>query len=161
MTIKTFLLSLLFFVTTILSVPLLVSAQKAGNIYKGMAKEIFRLVNEHRKAIGLKPLVMNDVISRAAEDHSKNMADEKISFSHINLDERVAKINKQLKQGANAWAENVATGQRSAKEAVGTWLKSQGHKENIEGDYNQTGIGIAKGKNGSLFFTQIFIKKSP
>jgi uncharacterized protein YkwD len=72
----------------------------------------------------------------------------------------VAKINKQLKQEANAWAENVATGQHTAQSAVDTWLKSQGHRENIEGDYNQTGIGITKGKNGSLFFTEIFIKKS-
>jgi len=126
-----------------------------------MATEILTLVNEHRTGKGLKPLVMNSVIAHGAEEHSKNMADNKIPFSHINLDARVAKIDKQLKQGATSWAENVATGQRTAKEAVDNWFKSQGHRENIEGDYDQTGIGIAKGTNGSLFFTQIFIKKSP
>jgi uncharacterized protein YkwD len=160
MTRKTFLLFLLFFVTTILPAPLSVSAQKTSNAYKEMTSEIFRLVNEHRKSMGLKPLIINEVMSQAAEDHSRNMANGKTPFGHEQMDERVAKINKQLKQHASSWAENVATGQRTAKAAVDKWLSSQGHRENIEGDYNIIGIGIAKDANGTLFFTQIFIKKS-
>ncbi len=160
MTRRSFVLSLLFFVTTIIAEPNLVSAQKPGNAYKEMATEILRLVNEHRKSMGLKPLANNEVMSRAAEDHSRDMADGKTPFGHEQMDERIAKISKQLKIDANAWAENVATGQRTAKAAVDKWLSSQGHRENIEGNYNITGIGIAKDANGTLFFTQIFIKKS-
>ncbi|MFI4962761.1 MAG: CAP domain-containing protein [Legionellales bacterium] len=162
MTLKTFLLSLLFFVTAILSVPLFVSAQKkTDNSYKDMAADILMYVNQHRTETQLKPLIMNKVISQAAQNHSRNMGDNKIPFGHIYLDERVAGINKQLKQTATAWAENVASGQHNAKGVVEMWLNSQGHRGNIEGDYNLTGIGIAKGKDGSLYFTQIFIKKSP
>ena len=160
MTIRAFLLSLLFFVTTILFFPLFLSAQKADSTNKAMPAEILRYVNKHRTDMGLKPLIMNDVISRGAEDHSKNMASGKIPFSHIHLDERVAKINKQLNQEATAWAENVASGRNTAQGVVDMWLKSPGHRENIEGNYNMTGIGIAKSPDGSMYFTQIFIYKS-
>ena len=153
MWIRTLLTGILFF-------PLLAFAQKADNSPKDMPAEILMYVNMHRAEMGLKPLVMNNVISKGAEDHSKNMASGKIPFSHINLDERVAKINKQLKQESTAWAENVASGRNTAKGVVDMWLKSPGHRENIEGNYNMTGIGIAKSADGSMYFTQIFIYKS-
>lgn len=161
MTIKTHLLSLLFFLTAVMSFPLFVSAQKADNSYKDMAVEVLRYVNKHRTEMRLKPLVMNNVISKIALEHSVNMGEKKVPFGHQGMDERVARANKELKQHASAWAENIASGQNTAKGVVEMWLKSQGHRENIEGDYNLTGIGIAKGKDGSLYFTQIFIRKSP
>jgi uncharacterized protein YkwD len=39
------------------------------------------------------------------------------------------------------------------------WINSPGHRENIEGDYNLSGIGIYKNRNGVLYFTHIFIKR--
>ena len=54
-------------------------------------------------------------------------------------------------------AENVAYGAETAEEVVRMWLKSPGHKKNIEGKYNYTGIGIARGRNGQLYYTQLFI----
>ena len=59
--------------------------------------------------------------------------------------------------GVNATAENVAFGSTSAREVVDNWLKSPDHKENIEGPYTLSGIGIAADRNGALYFTQIFI----
>jgi uncharacterized protein YkwD len=44
----------------------------------------------------------------------------------------------------------------SAREVVDGWLKSPGHKRNIEGDFTLTGIGIASDKQGNIYFTQIF-----
>lgn len=131
------------------------SAQKQD--YKAMAADVLKLVNKHRAEKGLKPLVMNNTISHIAEEHSRNMGDKKVPFSHDGMNERVQRAAKELKMETTSWAENIASGQRDAAGAVAMWLTSQGHRENMEGDFNLTGIGIAKGKNGSLYFTQIFM----
>ena len=137
--------------------PSVAVAQKGYN-NKLLAIEILKLVNDHRAGKGLGPLKMNDIISQAAEKHSGNMASGKIPFGHDGFDERMARVTKQLKP-ANAWAENVAYGSHDAKEIVDMWLHSPGHKKNIEGDYNLSGIGIAKGTDGNYYYTQIFINK--
>ena len=45
--------------------------------------------------------------------------------------------------------------------AVGGWIDSPGHRQNIEGDYDLAGVGIARAEDGSLYFTQIFVKSKP
>jgi len=39
------------------------------------------------------------------------------------------------------------------------WLKSPGHRKNIKGDFDVTGIGVSKNAQGDYYFTQIFIKR--
>ncbi len=133
-------------------------AQAKPSPYTSMAAEILTLVNEHRATIGKQPLVFNDLITASAEGHSRNMATKKVPFSHQGFEGRTTKLAKQIKP-SNSFAENVAYGANSAQEAVEMWLNSPGHKKNIEGDYNLTGIGIVKGKGGQLYFTQIFLHK--
>ncbi len=36
------------------------------------------------------------------------------------------------------------------------WLRSPGHRENIEGAYDLTGIGVARSRQGVYYFTQLF-----
>jgi len=43
--------------------------------------------------------------------------------------------------------------------AVKGWINSPGHQKNMVGDYNLTGIGIAKNNVGEYYFTQLFVKK--
>ena len=38
-------------------------------------------------------------------------------------------------------------------------VEQPGHLANIVGDFNLSAMGIAKASDGSLYFTQIFIKK--
>ena len=57
-------------------------------------------------------------------------------------------------------AENVASSQGypdAAAEAVRGWLGSAGHRKNIEGPYDRTGVGVARSATGEVFFTQIFV----
>ena len=44
------------------------------------------------------------------------------------------------------------------EKAVVGWINSPGHHKNIVGDFNLTGIGIAKNNEGKYYFNQIFIK---
>jgi uncharacterized protein YkwD len=126
--------------------------------YADMGKEVLEHINEYRAKKGLKALEMNTTISEAAEEHSKYMGNKTVRINHDGFEERMHGLMKALKP-ANGAAENVANGQHTAKEVVSMWIASPGHRENIEGDYNLSGIGIYKNKNGVLYFTHIFIKK--
>lgn len=121
-------------------------------------KEIFELVNEHRVKKGLPALEMNATIAAAAAKHSRNMASKRVSPGHSGFDDRMDKLLQQIK-GSNATAENVAFGARTAQRVVDMWLDSKGHRKNIEGNYNLTGIGVSRSKDGTLYYTQIFIRK--
>lgn len=130
----------------------------AGNkvLAKGIEEEILDLVNEHRAELNLPPLQLVSVISKAAQQHSEDMADRKVPFGHSGFDARIDKI--LAKTGGIAAGENVAYGSRTAIDVVKMWLNSKGHRKNIEGNFNLTGIGVAKNNAGTIYFTQIFIR---
>ena len=45
----------------------------------------------------------------------------------------------------------------SAQIAVVKWLSSKKHLENIEKDFELTGIGIVQSTDGGFYFTQLFL----
>jgi len=134
-----------------------VSSDAAGETSPGrnIEQDILYYVNQYRESKGLPALEMNDIISEQAEMHSRNMAKKAVPFSHDGFESRIQKITTQLGQFKSS-AENVAYGELSAKEVVDIWLKSPGHRKNIEGNYAITGIGTAVSKDGTIYFTQIF-----
>lgn len=59
----------------------------------------------------------------------------------------------------SAAGENIAQGQRTAQEVVNGWMNSPGHRANILSSvYNQIGVGAAKASNGTITWTQMFVK---
>ena len=145
------------------ALPLSAGPKKKGKQKSGqqsaatMEATVLSLVNDYRKHRGKPPLVMNDEISKAAYGHSLNMARGVVPFGHADFDDRVGGLMKQL--GAGGGAENVAFSPMGPGSVVHNWLNSDGHRENIEGDYNYAGVGIATAKNGYRYYTMIFIKK--
>lgn len=121
-------------------------------------KEVLKEINKYRKTLGLDELKMNKYMQKIARKHSKNMASNKVDFGHDGFYNRIKKIKKALGYG-NASAENVAWGAKTSKEVVQDWINSSGHKKNIEGNYNLSGIGIAKNRQGVFYYTHIFLKK--
>lgn len=127
--------------------------------YADLEQQTFAKVNTYRVSIGKPALAWSDVVLTQARQHSSNMAAKMVAFGHDGFNDRATTIGKTV-PWSNA-GENVAmmSGQSDpATTAVEAWLKSPGHKANIEGDYNRSAIGIAKAADGSLYFTQIFIK---
>lgn len=127
--------------------------------YADLEQQTFAKVNAYRVSIGKPALAWSDVVLTQARQHSTNMAAKTVAFGHDGFSDRAATIGNTV-PWSNA-GENVAmmSGQTDpATSAVEAWLKSPGHKANIEGDYNRTAMGIAKAADGSLYFTQIFIK---
>jgi uncharacterized protein YkwD len=58
-----------------------------------------------------------------------------------------------------AFAENVAFGQRTAAEVVNGWMQSSGHRANImNATYTEMGAGYARDPNGRSYWVQVFGK---
>lgn len=125
-----------------------------------MEKSIHNQINQYRQARKLPPLTLDARISAQAKIHSQNMANGKVPFSHNGFEQRVSVIHRQIPY--RAASENVAFNQgypNPAKQAVDGWIKSDGHRVNIEGQYNLTGIGVVKNAKNEYYFTQLFINR--
>lgn len=118
---------------------------------------ILQQINHYRLLHGLPKLTMDKRIVKEARLHSQNMASHKIAFGHQQFFARVKRLKSQIKPFGGA-AENVAYNYKSASDVVNGWLKSPGHKANIDGRrYRLTGIGVVKDAQGKLYFTQLFL----
>lgn len=123
-------------------------------------KDTFLLVNQYRKEHDLAPFVWDDEIAKTARQHSKDMATGDCDFGHDGFGDRVSQLKKKL-PGLWGAGENVLyTGELDdvAKRAVQLWLKSPAHLKNIRGDYTNSGLGVWQNKDGTLYFTQFFVK---
>ncbi len=123
-----------------------------------LQQSVLDYVNQYRRGKGLAPFKMMPIITTEALKHSKNMADGRVAFGHDGFEGRADRLMSQIEQ-SNAIAENVAYGKFSAQEVVNRWLQSAGHRKNIEGKFNLTGVGIIKRNDGYIYFTQIFLNK--
>ncbi len=123
---------------------------------EALAQRIFELVNAERQQAGLEPLAWNDVIAAEAKQHSRDMADGLVPFGHDGFADRFARITEVIP--ASGGAENVAYAS-DAELAVSLWMDSAGHRDNILGNYDYTGVGAAwDGDLGVFYFTQIYIR---
>ncbi|WP_237758087.1 CAP domain-containing protein [Legionella oakridgensis] len=118
---------------------------------------ILQYINEYRLKHHLSPLQMNSVMSLEAKKHSQDMANKSIPFGHQHFDARIQRLYKEIKN-CRGGAENVAYYKLDAKKLVDAWIASPGHRRNIQGHYNLTGIGIAHSKQGWAYYTQIFLR---
>lgn len=120
-------------------------------------KNILIYVNQYRAAHGLKALQLNAAMSKEATQHSLDMANHRMSFGHQGFSKRIKHLYAQI-GNCRGGAENVAFNYKDIKELVRLWTKSPGHRRNIVGNYNLTGIGVARDTNGKPYYTQIFIR---
>ncbi len=138
--------------------PLLEKAGQDGQFLIALEQEINRRVNQYRLSKNLPPLTMNAEISYVARQHSKDMASKQATFSHDGFDNRAKSVRKTIPY--KSFAENLAyiKGYPDlADVAVKGWINSPGHRKNMEGNFNLTGIGIAKNSEGEYYFTQLFL----
>lgn len=121
----------------------------------GMTSRILQLVNDYRSDQGREPLRMTSQLNAIAQQHSENMAGKRVAFGHGGFNTRMNKAMRSTK--GYGFAENVAYGDLNAREVVNLWINSKGHRKNMLGNYQLTGIGVAQGRNGQLYFTQVFV----
>ena len=133
--------------------------QAQNNQEADLVQTVYQQVNQYRESKNLSPLDLNTAISRQAKIHSQNMARQEVEFGHGGFEGRIEALSDRISY--RSAAENVASNQgydNPAAKAVSGWIDSQGHRQNMLGDYNLTGIGVAKNQRGEYYFTQIFMQ---
>ena len=124
-----------------------------------LESEVARLVNVERARHGLPALTYNWQVARVARIKSQDMISNRY-FSHISpVYGSPFKMLEDFNLRFSSAAENIAMGQRTAQEVMNSWMNSPGHRANIlSRNITQIGVGAAKASNGTLYFTQLFIK---
>ncbi len=122
----------------------------------GLDDEVLRYTNQFRRSNGLSPLIMRSDLNEIAQKHSEDMAKGKCAFGHSGFDKRYSKV-KKIFQSCTV-AENVAYGADSGREVVDMWENSAGHRRNMLGNYHYVGIGTARDREGTIYYTQFFVQ---
>lgn len=126
-----------------------------------MEREVVAGINAVRAEHGLRPLVAQKKLARVARAHSADMA-LRHYMEHRNPEGRDAADRLAVARiGFRSMAENLhmSRGQRDpVAVAVSGWMKSPGHRAAIlTADFAYTGVGAARGDDGELYFTQLFL----
>lgn len=105
--------------------------------------QLLVLHNNHRQSLGLQPLKLSNVLNQAAQNHS-NWMSQKNNLSHDEngIDPGVRLTH--LGYNWSAYGENIAMGYANASAVFAGWLKSSGHRHNIEDSmFTEVGFGLA------------------
>jgi uncharacterized protein YkwD len=129
----------------------------ASSAITDLEKAVNQQINEYRASKKLPPLSVDPRISQIARIHSENMANGKATFSHDGFEKRAKAITIPYQGVAENLAYNMGYSD-PVRNAVEGWIKSDGHRKNMEGKFNLTGIGIAKNAKGEYYFTQLFVR---
>ena len=125
---------------------------------KALEKAVITLVNQERAKQGLAPLSHNWQLSRVARYKSEDMRDKNY-FSHTSPTYGSPfTMMKNFGIRYMAAGENIAMGQQTAAAVMSSWMNSPGHRSNIlSKSFTEIGVGVAKSKSGTLYWTQMFI----
>ena len=129
----------------------------ASSAITDLEKAVNQQINQYRASKKLPPLRVDPRITQIARIHSENMANGKATFSHDGFEGRAKAITIPYQSVAENLAYNMGYSEPVPK-AVEGWIKSEGHRKNMEGQFNLTGIGIAKNAKGEYYFTQLFVR---
>ncbi|HET8753189.1 MAG TPA: CAP domain-containing protein [Salinimicrobium sp.] len=132
------------------------SSTVAPFAYTTFEVEVLELVNDYRVENGYSELDFMDAVSWQAEDHNAHMVAMN-EVCHDDFGDRYAALVATVQ--AKAVSENVAYGYRTAEAVVNAWIKSEGHRKNLEGNFTHFGISITKNDEGKFYFTNIFVRK--
>ena len=106
---------------------------------------LLEAMNDQRALRGLPPLRRNGRLEAAAADRIRDMF-ELGYFDHIAPDGTEPFVwVRQRGYRYSTVGENLAMGQRAARDVVDQWMVSPGHRANILGNFRDAGIAIASG----------------
>lgn len=135
-------------------------AGKNRDLQKGFELQLFDLTNASRVRHGFSILKWDDTVSKTAQKHSTDMAEQDY-FSHEN---KLGKSPFDRMQDDNisfrSAGENLAYGQSSSIFAHEGLMNSPGHRENILLDtYSHLGVGVDFNEKSQPYYTENFLLK--
>ncbi|MEU2439704.1 CAP domain-containing protein [Streptomyces rubradiris] len=111
----------------------------------GVTAEVLRLVNAERNKVGCRPLTLDPVLTKAAQEHSADMAAHQ-NMSHTGSDGSDPGL--RITRAGYTWSsygENVAYGYTTAEQVMAGWMASPGHRANILNcGFQEIGVGLAQ-----------------
>jgi uncharacterized protein YkwD len=124
-----------------------------------MEAQLHAAVNRRRQSRGLPPFAFDPGMAEIARRHSRDMAAERVPFGHAGFDDRFAAVRRL---GAySTFAENVGyndyPADRATTVAFDGFVRSAGHRKNLDGAFTRTGIGVAR-TGRTYYFTQVFAR---
>ena len=131
-----------------------------------LAGTIHAQVNSYRSSQGRKQVARHPGLDKMAREHSEFMRLNRGKFgsgsagslTHYGFEERAMKAQRTMRM--SSVAENIATcsrqGSNAASVVVNAWKNSSGHKMNMKGNWDTTGIGVAVDPDGRVFATKLF-----
>lgn len=126
---------------------------------QSLEQEVLKLVNQQRAKNGLGSLAYNWQAARVARIKSQDMINNRYFGHNSPVYGSPFKMMESYGLRFSAAAENIAKGQRTAQEVMNSWMNSPGHRANIlSKSVTQIGVGAAKDSNGTLYWTQLFLK---
>ncbi|MGW1885566.1 CAP domain-containing protein [Streptomyces sp. NPDC001970] len=120
----------------------------------GAVARVVQLVNSERSKAGCSPVKLNATLTKAAQDHSKDMAAHR-NMSHTGSDgsnpgDRITRAGYNW----STYGENVAYGYSTPESVMQAWMTSPGHKKNILNcAFKEIGVGLAQPND---YWTQDF-----
>ncbi len=108
---------------------------------QSVEQSILERTNAERVRYGMAPLVIDPALENTARAQAAWMTN-----------------NHVMQHGNFGVAENIAWGQRSAEEALGSWMASSGHRANIlNPGYRRIGVAAYTAPDGSSYWCQQFM----
>ncbi len=124
-----------------------------------LAAQVVTLVNSYRASKGLRPLGVSASLTASSSWKSLHMAGNGY-FAHDDpppVSRSAYQRAKDCGFNGDAWAENIAWGYTSARSVVDGWLRSAGHRANMDNpSFTSTGVGVASSSDGRIFWSQSF-----
>lgn len=121
-----------------------------------VVQQLVDLHNQYRAKNNLLPLAHNPKLQAAADKHSAYQA--KVGrMAHVGIGDGTpaSRITAEGYQWTSL-GENVAWNQANPTEVMASWIGSPGHRANILGNYREMGASVAKGADGSNYWTTDF-----
>ncbi len=140
------------------STPTPSTGKESGDLSQ-QEKLLLDLINQERAKSNIAPLAADSELMNVAKTKANDMTKNNY-FSHYSPTYGSPfDMMRQFGITFKAAAENIA-GNSTVEGAVTSWMKSEGHRNNImNGNYNYTGIGISKSTKYGYVFVQMFIRK--
>jgi uncharacterized protein YkwD len=120
-------------------------------------------VNHQRIAHGLAPMEADHDLLAVARQYSRQMAEQGF-FAHV--DPQGRDVRQRLEKAGISWlmvGENLSYSNgyiNPVATALRGWMNSPGHRRNImEGRFNDSAIGVWIAPDGTVYFTEIFLRR--
>ncbi len=129
--------------------------EESGFVFTDDELDTVDRIDAYRDDQGLSALETDPLLGELARAHSEDMLGGDVPFSHDGFDTRAGEMQDA---GYVSASENVAVNagfDDPVGIAVQGWLESEGHHDNIVGDWSHTGVGIAT-DGEQFYFTQLF-----